>query len=204
MAVFPTADGKARFVAIEHLPTADTLPLLPISLLSGRMRDHWHGMSRTGTVPRLFNLEDEPLARHAPCDMRHRSLDSGDLVRVSNARGEMKVRVAERPGLQKGRAWMPMHWGSQFMNSPGANAVACDAIDPIPSSRNSSTQRCKSKLDLPYPLAIIRRCPDQESALELMQRARAACRALPMPHSISMVAAARWWFSCVQCRSGSR
>jgi len=175
-AVFPTADGKARFVAIEHLPTADTLSsAAPISLLSGRMRDHWHGMSRTGTVPRLFNLEDEPLLAMHPCDMRHRSLDSGDLVRVSNARGEMNVRVAERPGLQKGRAWMPMHWGSQFMNSPGANAVASDAISDLskqPELKHAAVQI--TKLDLPYPLAIIRRCPDQESALELMQRARAA------------------------------
>ena len=175
-AVFPTADGKARFVAIEHLPTADTLSsAAPISLLSGRMRDHWHGMSRTGTVPRLFNLEDEPLLAMHPCDMRHRSLDSGDLVRVSNARGEMTVRVAERPGLQKGRAWMPMHWGNQFMNSAGANAVASDATDPYskqPELKHAAVQI--AKLDLPYPLAIIRRCPDQESALELMQRARAA------------------------------
>lgn len=172
---FPTADGKARFVAIEHQPTADTIgPEAPISLLSGRMRDHWHGMSRTGTVPRLFNLEDEPLLAMHPCDMRHRALDSGDLVRVSNGRGEMTVRVAEQAGLQRGRAWMPMHWGNQFMNSPGVNALASDATDPFskqPELKHAAVQI--AKLDLPYPLAIIRRCPDQESALELMQRARA-------------------------------
>ncbi len=174
--VFPTADGKARFVAIEHQPTADTLlPETPISLLSGRMRDHWHGMSRTGTVPRLFNLEDEPLLAMHPCDMRHRALDTGDLVKVSNGRGELTVRVAEQAGLQRGRAWMPMHWGNQFMNSPGANAVASDAVDPFskqPELKHAAVQI--AKLDLPYPLAIIRRCPDQQSALELMQRARAA------------------------------
>ena len=174
--IFPAADGKARFVAIEHLPTADILNTeTPISLLSGRMRDHWHGMSRTGTVPRLFNLEDEPLLAMHPCDMRHRSLDTGDLVKVSNGRGELTVRVAEQSGLQRGRAWMPMHWGNQFMNSPGANAVVSDAVDPFskqPELKHAAVQI--AKLDLPYPLAIIRRCPDQESALELMQRARAA------------------------------
>ena len=148
--IFPTADGKARFVAVEHLPTADsTTPELPISLLSGRMRDHWHGMSRTGTVPRLFNLEDEPLLAMHPCDMRHRNLESGDLARVANARGEMTVRVAERPGLQRGRAWMPMHWGSQFMNSPGANAVASDATDPYslqPELKHAAVQISKCTL----------------------------------------------------------
>lgn len=55
-------------MAIEHRLTNDVPDAeLPISLLSGRMRDHWHGMSRTGTVPRLFNLEDEPLLAMHPC-----------------------------------------------------------------------------------------------------------------------------------------
>jgi len=179
--VFPTADGKARFVAIEHKPTADATTLnLPISLLSGRMRDHWHGMSRTGTVPRLFNLEDEPLLSMHPCDMRHRSLESGDLVKVSNERGEMTVRVSEGAGLKKGRAWMPMHWGNQFMNSPGANAVACDATDPYslqPELKHAAVQI--AKLKLPYPLAVVRSCDSQAEALELMQRVRVLLASYP-------------------------
>ncbi|MDP2882532.1 MAG: molybdopterin-dependent oxidoreductase [Azonexus sp.] len=178
---FPTADGKARFVAIEHQPTAEaTTPELPISLLSGRMRDHWHGMSRTGTVPRLFNLEDEPLLAMHPCDMRHRGLESGDLARVSNGRGEMLVRVGERPGLVMGRAWMPMHWGSQFMNTPGANALACDAIDPYsqqPELKHAAVQI--SKAELPYPLAVVRRCASQSEALALLQRARSVLTDFP-------------------------
>ncbi len=178
---FPTTDGRARFVAIEHQPTADaTTPELPISLLSGRLRDHWHGMSRTGTVPRLFNLEDEPLLAMHPCDMRHRGLASGDLVKVSNARGEMVVRVAERGGLAKGRSWMPMHWGNRFMNTPGANALACDATDPYskqPELKHAAVQ--VAKLDLPYPLAVIRRCASQSEALELMQSARRSLAAFP-------------------------
>ena len=175
-AVFPTKDGKARFLPIAHQPTADTLSAeMPISLLSGRLRDQWHGMSRSGTVPRLFNLEDEPLLGMHPCDMRHRDLNSGDVVLVSNARGEMRVRAVEQSGLQRGRAWLPMHWGSQFMNSPGANALVSDATDPHskqPELKHAAVQI--AKLELPYPLAIIRACPDQQAALELMQRARAA------------------------------
>ena len=178
---FPTANGRARFIAIDHLPTADAVAAeLPISLLSGRMRDHWHGMSRTGTVPRLFNLEDEPLLAMHPCDMRHRSLQTGDLARVTNGRGAMTVRVAERSGLKMGRAWMPMHWGSQFMNSPGANALACDAIDPYskqPELKHAAVQI--ARLDLPYPLAIVRRCASRGDALALMQQARSKMAAFP-------------------------
>jgi assimilatory nitrate reductase catalytic subunit len=115
-----------------------------------------------------------------PCDMRHRQLASGDIARVANARGEMTVRVAERDGLQRGRAWMPMHWGSQFMNSPGANAVACDATDPYslqPELKHAAVQI--SRLDLPYPLAIVRRCASREAALNMMQAARPMLAGFP-------------------------
>ena len=179
--LFPTADGKARFVPVQHLKTAD-LPdaEYPVSLLSGRMRDHWHGMSRTGTVPRLFNLEDEPVLAMHPCDMRHRGLSSGDLAEVSNGRGATVVRVEERAGLKKGRAWMPMHWGSQFMNTPGVNAVACDATDPYskqPELKHAAVQI--DKADLPYPIAVVRRCATQAEALALLQSVRPLLAAYP-------------------------
>ena len=171
---FATADGKARFVVTAHQPTVDNIAAeLPIALISGRMRDHWHGMSRTGTVPRLFNLEDEPLLSMHPCDLRHRGLADGDLARVSNGRGEMIVRVAQGEGLAKGRAWMPMHWGSQFMNSPGVNALACDSVDPWskqPELKHAAVQ--VARVELPYPLAILRRCASQAEALGLLEQAR--------------------------------
>lgn len=179
--VFPTADGRARFVPIQHLPTADVLtPQFPVSLLSGRMRDHWHGMSRTGTVPRLFNLEDEPALGMHPCDMRHRQLEDGDLAKISNSRGETVVRVMQQAGLQKGRAWMPMHWGNQFMNSAGANAVSSDITDPYskqPELKHAAVQI--TRLDLPYPLTLIRCCADQPEALHLLQAARQAMSDFP-------------------------
>ena len=178
---FPTADGRAHFLTIEHQPTADQrTPEAPISLLSGRLRDHWHGMSRTGTVARLFNLEDEPLLGMHACDMRQRQLVAGDIARVSNGRGEITVRVAERPGLQRGRAWLPMHWGNRFMNSPGANALASDATDPYsmqPELKHAAVQ--VSKLELPYPLAIVRRCGSRDEALALIQTGRSALSEFP-------------------------
>ena len=171
---FPTADGRACFIPVEHRETAE-IPgdAFPISLISGRMRDHWHGMSRTGTVPRLFNLEDEPALAMHPCDLRHRRLADGDLVRVFNARGEAIVRVREDTGLRRGRAWIPMHWGSRFVSSPGANALACDETDPWskqPELKHAAVQ--VEAAGLAYPLAVIRRCADRGEALALIERAR--------------------------------
>ena len=178
---YPTIDGKAKFVAIQHQPTGDVVGLdSPISLLSGRMRDHWHGMSRTGIVPRLYNLEDEPLLSMHSCDMRHRGLEAGDLVKVKNGRGEIVVRIDNGVGLKRGRAWMPMHWGSQFMNSPGINALSCDALDPYsmqPELKHAAVQI--EKIELSYPIAIVRSCENQAEALALLQSARALLPTFP-------------------------
>ena len=179
--LFPTASGKAKFVPIVHQATADVPDARhPLSLISGRMRDQWHGMSRTGTVPRLFNLEDEPILRMHPCDLRHRGLAAADLVRVFNGRGEIVVRAEVGAELAKGRAWLPMHWGSRFMNGAGANALTPDATDPYsfqPELKHAAVQVAKA--ELPYPLAVVRRCADQAAALELLAAARAFLPRLP-------------------------
>ncbi len=171
---FPTANGRARFVGVQHQTTAEQADkTYPLSLLSGRMRDQWHGMSRTGIVPRLFNLEDEPLLQMHPCDMRHRQLEDGDLVRLFNRRGEIIVRVAAGSGLVRGRIWLPMHWGNRFMNGAGANALLGDAVDPWsqqPELKHTTVEVAKS--GLAYPLAVIRRCTDLDDALRQLDLAR--------------------------------
>jgi assimilatory nitrate reductase catalytic subunit len=66
------------------------------------------------------------------------------------------------------------------MNSPGANALASDATDPYskqPELKHAAVQI--AKLDLPYPLAVIRRCASQSEALELLQKARASLASYP-------------------------
>ncbi|MDD2883563.1 MAG: molybdopterin-dependent oxidoreductase [Dechloromonas sp.] len=169
---FPTPSGRARFVKLGDTTTADALgPTQPISLLSGRLRDQWHGMSRTGNLPRLFNLDSEPLLGMHPDDMAVRALRDGMVAEVRNARGQFAVRVAADHRLQAGQAWLPMHWGSQFMNSPGVNTLTSSAVDPYsqqPELKHAAVEI--TALDLPYPLTIIRRCADVSSARTLAQR----------------------------------
>ncbi|HJW24108.1 MAG TPA: molybdopterin-dependent oxidoreductase [Rhodocyclaceae bacterium] len=178
---FPTADGRARFVPVEHQGTHDHLhPGAPLSLLSGRLRDHWHGLSRTGTVPRLFNQDDEPCLAMHPCDMRHRQLEAGDLVRVGNGRGEIVLPAVQGIGLRRGTAWLPMHWGSRFLGSPGANALTPDALDPHslqPELKHAAVR--VEKANLAHPLAVVRRCADVGDALALKEAAEPLLAAFP-------------------------
>jgi assimilatory nitrate reductase catalytic subunit len=182
--VFPTPSGRARFVVVEHKPTAElTDPARPISLLTGRLLDQWHGMSRTGTVARLFKGEGEPLLKMNTCDLRHRGLESGMLARVSNGRGEIIVRVEADESMLRGRAWLPMHWGEQFMNGYGANALMSSATDPFSFQPElKHTPVAIEKADLSWPLAII--CHGDETsaeynALALLERARTLLKRFP-------------------------
>jgi len=179
--VFPTADGRARFVPVEARPPAEVPDARrPLSLLSGRLRDQWHGMSRTGNVPHLFKLDAEALLSLHPCDMQARGLSDGDLVTLSSARASIVLRVGADRGLAPGVAWLPMHWGERFMNSPGVNALTLDAVDP--QSRQPELKHAAvsvERVDLPWPLVVIRRGADAAATLAYAERARALLPRFP-------------------------
>jgi len=63
---FPTANGRARFVITPYHTVAEkTNAQYPLALTTGRLRDQWHGMSRTGEVARLFDHAGDPLLADA-------------------------------------------------------------------------------------------------------------------------------------------
>ena len=163
--VFPTANGRACFVDTRHHPAWE-LPdsAYPLRLNTGRLRDQWHGMSRTGTVPRLFGHTPEPVLSMHPEDLAARGLRNGDSACVSSARGRLVVRVEGSPELRRGDAFMPMHWGSRFMSGAGINALTVSAFDPYskqPELKHAAVE--VSRAELPHELiAIARLAPDRK------------------------------------------
>ena len=157
--IFPTASGRARFVSAKYVPVAeDTNARYPLHLNNGRLRDQWHGMSRTGTVGRLFSHDEEPLLSMHADDMTRRGLVDSDIVRVASRRGQLNVRVAASPEMRAGQVFMPMHWGSQFMNGLGVNALTINAFDPQskqPELKHAAVQ--VEKLSLPWQMVAMRK-----------------------------------------------
>ena len=157
--VFPTASGRARFVVTGHAATAEkTDARYPLALNTGRLRDQWHGMSRTGTVARLFNHVEEPLLAMHQRDLERRGLKNGDIVRVRSRRGEVIVRVESSDQVRAAQAFLPMHWGSQFMRGAGANALTVPDVDPL--SRQPELKHAAievEKLELPHCVVAMRR-----------------------------------------------
>lgn len=128
--VFATATGKARFHVTPYRPVAEpTSARFPLRLLTGRLRDQWHGMTRTGRVPGLFAHSPEPGLRMQPEDAARRGLVAGELVRVTSKRGELVLPLELSDEVNSGTVFAAMHWSGQFLSSGGINEVSQPAVD---------------------------------------------------------------------------
>ncbi|HEX4327468.1 MAG TPA: molybdopterin-dependent oxidoreductase [Burkholderiales bacterium] len=168
---FPTADGRARFVAAKHAAVQEPVnAAYPLALNTGRLRDQWHGMSRTGLVARLFSHVEEPLLSMDAADLARRGLAPGDLAEVSSRRGRFVVRVEASDTVRLGQAFMPMHWGAQFMRGLGVNALTSPAIDPYSKQPELKAAAIEVKRALlPHRVVAMRRFEDAASAALLTE-----------------------------------
>jgi assimilatory nitrate reductase catalytic subunit len=160
---FPTADGRARFVVPTQALTAERADArFPLRLTTGRLRDQWHGMSRTGKVAQLYNHVDEARIELHADDLAVRGLKSGDLVRVKSRRGDVVLRAEASVEIRSGQAFIAMHWGGNTLNSAGANALMLRAFDPYskqPELKHATVQ--VEKAMLPYQALIMRGEPGE-------------------------------------------
>jgi assimilatory nitrate reductase catalytic subunit len=160
---FATPNGRARFISQPFRPTHEqTDAQYPFALTTGRLRDQWHGMSRSGVVGRLFAHEGAPLLRMNPQDPPGLGLKDGDLVRVRSARGVLTLPLRGDAAIAPAQAYVAMHWGQEFVSGQddggqvllGVNALTQPAFCPDsrqPELKFSAVDICK--LDLPWRLS---------------------------------------------------
>ncbi|CAM4083388.1 molybdopterin-dependent oxidoreductase [Bordetella tumulicola] len=129
---FATADGRARFYDTGYMPVAEAVSApFPLRLTTGRLRDHWHTMTRTGLSAALTRHVEEPWLSLHPIDLERAKLQAGSLARVKSRRGSMVLPVRADDALRPGHVFLPMHWGSAFMAGLGVNALTNPARDPV-------------------------------------------------------------------------
>ena len=128
---FATSDGRARLVPVRvqrpaHLASAE----YPFVLNTGRLRDQWHTMTRTGSVPRLTAHTDEPFVAIHPDDAAAQSLEDGDLAVVQGETGRAVLRVRVTTDQAPGTLFAPIHWSRRFASEGGVGPVMAAATDP--------------------------------------------------------------------------
>ncbi|WP_018410870.1 nitrate reductase [Methyloversatilis thermotolerans] len=164
--IFATPDGRARFVVPASGTTAERIDARhPLHLNTGRLRDHWHCMSRTGQVARLYSHVDEPRVEVHADDLARRGLKDGDLVKLRSRRGEIVLRARASEAQRPGSVFVAMHWGRNMLSNSGANALIAGRTDPFskqPELKHAAIQVARA--DLPFQALLMRTEADDERA----------------------------------------
>ncbi|MDN5204336.1 molybdopterin-dependent oxidoreductase [Fulvivirgaceae bacterium BMA10] len=130
---FYTVSGKAQIHTIDDgfnlsEPLTTTYPLI---LTTGRIRDQWHTMTRTGKVNKLKQHISKPFLEIHPIDAIPRQIAEGDSVIVSNKRGSVSVSAVLTEDIKPGVVFLPMHWGRTFgKDFSRTNNLTNSLLDP--------------------------------------------------------------------------
>src|SRR5438067_2932871 len=129
---FFTNDHKARFIAPE-IPAlrTETTAARPLRLNTGRIRDQWHTMTRSGISPRLGQHLPEPFVEAHPDDATSSGVADGDFARVITDYGQCTLRVAVGERQQRGMLFAPIHWSEETAATARVGALVAPFTDPF-------------------------------------------------------------------------
>jgi assimilatory nitrate reductase catalytic subunit len=171
---FATADGRAQFAPLTFSLNAEAPDArYPLRLTTGRLRDQWHGMSRTGRAARLAGHEPAPRLLVNAVDMQRRNFKPGDLARIKSRRGEIILPIAASDEMKPGQAFVAMHWGARSLSHAGVNQLMQAAIDPL--SKQPELKHAAISIErvaLPYRVVALRAADSSEADEELILRWR--------------------------------
>src|SRR6202043_3092694 len=128
---FFTPSGRARFIAIEEPvlaspPDAD----FPFLLNTGRVRDQWHTMTRTGLSPKLASHMSDPFVEVNPDAASKLGLAEDGFARVTTAQGSAVLRVKIAATQVPGRIFVPIHWNDETAGRARVGAHVHPITDP--------------------------------------------------------------------------
>ncbi|MEY3781967.1 MAG: hypothetical protein RIS97_145, partial [Pseudomonadota bacterium] len=186
--VFPTASGKANFVNTVYKPVSEPRESrFPFSLTTGRLRDQWHGMSRTGTLGKLFGHVAEPSVQMNVQDMTRRLIKEGDLVHVTSKRGSILLPVQASKEVGMSQAFIAMHWGEEYLSGQSSNGERLAGVNAIttssfcPTSKQPELKHAAVKIlkaELPWTLLGVAWLPSDQ-ALSAREALKALMRLFP-------------------------
>ncbi len=129
---FYTENNKAQFIAVKnHEPVSKLSDQFPLRLNTGRIRDQWHTMTRTGKSARLSGHIYEPYVEIHPLDAKAILLQDNELAEVSSDLGKIICRVKISDSQKKGNAFIPIHWNDQYSSNAVVDRLIDAVVDPF-------------------------------------------------------------------------
>ncbi|MDQ0512113.1 nitrate reductase [Ancylobacter amanitiformis] len=129
---FFTPDHRARFVTPKPARLArETSTDFPFILNTGRIRDQWHTMTRTGLSPRLGAHLPVPFVEIHPSDATKLGIEHGGLVSLRSAHGSAVVEARLSVGQKRGALFAPIHWSDATSSNARINDLVARITDPV-------------------------------------------------------------------------
>ncbi|WP_295047733.1 nitrate reductase [uncultured Paracoccus sp.] len=128
---FHTASGKARMLPVTPRAPQPVDADHPFRLNTGRVRDHWHTMTRTGLSPRLSRHLAEPFLELHPDDAARLDLAPASLAQVTSPHGSAILRVLVTDRVAPGHPFAPIHWTGETAPSGRVDRLVPALTDPI-------------------------------------------------------------------------
>lgn len=163
---FFTPDRKASFIPVKGTEPRKRERQYPIVLNTGRIRDQWHTMTRTGKTPRLSAHIAEPFLELHPVDARKAGLTAADLVEVKSPFGTAVLRAQVTERAQPGSVFAPMHWTDQVSSRGRIDVVVAPKTDPVsgqPGSKFTPVALRRLAFDW-YGFAVLKNRPEKIEA----------------------------------------
>ncbi|SDZ99102.1 nitrate reductase [Microbulbifer marinus] len=128
---FYTQSGRAHFVPVQpSTPLQRRSDQFPLWLNSGRLRDQWHTMTRSGRARKLLDHSEMPEIQLNPADAADYGIEDGQLLELRSARGQMCGRAALTGAQKPGELFAPIHWSETLAQNSRVSALAEPVIDP--------------------------------------------------------------------------
>jgi assimilatory nitrate reductase catalytic subunit len=129
---FFTPSTKAQFIAVHYLASPQkTSSAYPLLLNTGRIRDQWHTMTRTGLSPRLSSHQGEPLLLINPQDAKQYFLSAEDIAQIDSPQGQAKMRVCISHDVKPGQLFAPIHWSDSNSSAGKVTRLTLGLTDAI-------------------------------------------------------------------------
>jgi assimilatory nitrate reductase catalytic subunit len=129
---FSTPDGKARFIAPDPPALREaTSAEFPLRLNTGRLRDQWHSMTRSGQSPKLAAHKPEPFLEIHPLDAKAHGLSHNGFAQVRSQYGACTLKVLASASQQRGSIFAPIHWSDANASSARVGDLVSPRTDPF-------------------------------------------------------------------------
>lgn len=138
---FPTPNGKANLLAVEHVEPVEAPDRdYPLVLTTGRSKYHWHTMTRTGKNPALRKSAPDPILEIHRSDAGRFGIQDADFVEIISRRGKVMAQCRVTEEITRGTCFLPFHWGRDGGFFKAANNLTINARDPV--SRQPELKAC--------------------------------------------------------------